>query len=153
MREIKQREIKFRAWDERLNIPCYGFNGFTVFGEVLMIDGFSSHFIENPAKDAEGRYLASLDRIDDIHLMQFTGLKDRNGVEIYEGDILQDILQDDEATYLVVWKDYGAWSLERLNDGNDMHGYADYDWSITENIIKESKLIGNAYQSPHLLQK
>ena len=61
------REIKFRAWDNKQN--------------KMRNDGFSIYY------DGSIQFADSIESKDFI-LMQYTGLKDKNGKEIYEGDIL-----------------------------------------------------------------
>lgn len=68
-------------------------------------------------------------------LMQFTGLKDKNGVEIFEGDIIQNEKGD---------KSFIVFSLGRFNV-NSYYG-GGYEWYVQENEV-----IGNIHQNPELL--
>ncbi len=70
----------------------------------------------------------------DFELMQYTGLKDMNGVEIYEGDILQD--PDDEGFCYEVEYDYGRFSCGD-NDLIDCLG---------------CNVVGNRFDNPELLE-
>ena len=119
------REIKFRAWDKKLNMMVYGKEqtGHVEYGT-------------NPL-DAVN-YLLNYDDYGYI-FMQYTGQKDKNGKEIYEGDILITI---DEEEGIIVWDE------------------SKFDYRIDTGIVllklggyysSEIEVIGNIYDNPELV--
>jgi uncharacterized phage protein (TIGR01671 family) len=119
------REIKFRAWDTRKEkmIPS---------GE-LMADYRYFDLMVFAANGYRTR------------VMQYTGLKDKNGKEIYEGDIIVGTYKDmGTDTGLVVFKGCG-FKVEIPNVGDDEL----VDWERYSDSIE---VIGNIYENPDLIE-
>lgn len=126
------REIKFRIWDvenkEMLNVQELDFEP-TFYGGRIAIrpDQYNDYF------DTE-----------DMILMQYTGLHDKNGKEIYEGDIVNAKYKKVEITGIVKYDaDYCEYRIYNKNETEYM-----YLW---KNINLE--VIGNAYDNPELLKE
>lgn len=81
---------------------------------------------------------------NDIHLMQSTGLVDKEGIEVFEGDILHHQIQT-EYTFIVKYdKDKGRWYGDGLS--------RTYRIDITKEFLLYYKVIGNIYENPELLE-
>ena len=113
------REIRFRAWSH---------NSFIYFSKPEDFKWFFGGF------DGPERTLT------DCKLNQYTGLKDKNGKEIYEGDILQD-----EPLYRkreVIFHQRLGYCL-RYSESNDLP-YECENYEIVGNIYENPELINNA---------
>ena len=121
------REIKFRAWE-----PEHKFMIPVVYLFSHKLDGCLNYY-NYGAKNPE------------LPLMQYTGLKDKNGKEIYEGDILR--FQFSEWCISPVY-----WTKER---GWTVHGnITAWEYSIGSDFSKSNlEVIGNIYENPELLEK
>lgn len=116
------REIKFRAWDKHVGV-------FYEWNPIMMTDWL-------------------LDK--DCVLNQYTGIKDKNGKEIYEGDLLS--AGEEYSTQIVSFLG-GSFRVNTAPDNDD--------WILLSEFISPSfispeekiTIIGNIYENPELLEK
>lgn len=78
-------------------------------------------------------------------LMQYTGLKDKNGVEIFEGDVVEYI--DGEFSFIgkVIKSQLGTYVT-----GSDNHSFEDFTDETT--MVSDISVLGNIYENPNLLE-
>ena len=117
---------KFRAW---------------LKNDKEMINVDEIHWF-NGELDIIGDYITFVRKADEIELMQSTGLCDKEGTEVFEGDILHHQIQT-EYTFIVKYdKDKGRWYGDGLS--------RTYQIDITTDFLKFYKVIGNAYENPEV---
>ena len=118
---------KFRAW---------------LKNDKEMIDVDEIHWF-NGELDIIGDYITFVRKADEIELMQSTGLKDKNGKEIFEGDILK------SNKYITsVFYENGAYCVKFRRTPNT---------TVTMNVISfikkyKTRIVGNIYENPELLE-
>ena len=130
------REIRFRAWSEDIREMI----------QVARLDikEETIHY-ENGIK--------SLNREQELDfwwkpyvLMQYTGLKDKNGVEIYEGDIVETVYNGEVFAGVVV---YDLSEVDfKVTDGKEKYG-RNFQYLAGND---ENEVIGNIYENPELLE-
>ena len=76
------REYKFRIWDKKYK--TWNHYGINLFGEMILMGYLDSRL------NVEGKWEhVSLDRLNDLVVTQFIGLKDKNEKDIYDGDVVK----------------------------------------------------------------
>ena len=121
--------IRFRAWDKKKN--------------DWFDDDDGELYIELNGKINFGWNGEVMDDYTDrIILMQYTGLKDKKGVEIYEGDVLFHPLQGRRKVYYPYSETVASYGLRNIDNGfgstlQDSHAV----WEIIGNIYENKQLL------------
>ena len=120
------RDIKFRAWIN-LKKNDHDFMVYQGQPDLETLQSFMFHWG------------------DSKNLMQYTGIKDKNGKEIYEGDILE--MNDRKASRSQVKYDDKKWARFLAYDREAVSVYMPF----VENAVNQWVVIGNIYENPELI--
>ncbi len=124
---IGEREIKFRCWCKRDK-------------------GFLHCFSMTPDKGVEARGGVQMYPERNWVVTQYTGLKDKNGVEIWENDLVE---LDNNRLCKVVWHSYsGRWDLKFISEKQLTPKFLPCG---INDIRNRGEVIGNIHENPELL--
>lgn len=135
------REIKFRVWDKVQQVMIYQSDLKSNPWEKCLMLTLEGKLIDMTC-DKDN------DESNNCILMQFTGLKDKNGIEIYEGDILNNVTYSTRP-FIVSWatdKSFYCGFVAKSIEKEFEHLLANENFSNCE-------VIGNIHQNPELLEQ
>jgi len=145
------REIKFRAW-------CEGEHDTLLFAgphmkHNILVGPNGGYVSSSPAESSETGYnFMDNDEYPTVPIMQYTGLKDKNEVDIYEGDIIQQRapkLSNSNKIQHTHVVEYCEHTFELSHASGTVGGGFDFGdcW-----CLEDIEVIGNIYQNPDLIK-
>lgn len=140
------REIKFRGYNEFEKKWVYGYG----LHQSIFIDGSSNAYVTAGIREV---FI-----VDKESVGQYTGLKDKNGVEIYEGDIVRRPAFVDKDCYCKVSKLFGyiemnsyAWCVVNKYKNKKYLSPLFIEEEVGE--LENIEVIGNIYENKNLLEE
>ena len=136
---MESSQIKFRAWDKRTK-RLYQVQTLQFYGTNNTVDACWTNGVDFDGESTLGE--PELNNLHNLELMQYTGLKDKKGVEIYEGDILFHPLQGRRKVYYPYSERVASYGLRDIDNGfgstlQDSHAV----WEVIGNVWEDGDLI------------
>lgn len=141
------KEIRFRAWDKDYKYMKHK----VMVGNVWDEDNYHAHMIWVDAEDVDYECESgwmNFDEHSNIELMQYTGLKDKKGVEIYEGDVVKGSYYSGYNIGIKRIIGSVGWASASFK----VSGVKQYD-GIVVGLDGSFEVIGNIYENPELLER
>lgn len=135
------REIKFKVW-------CKENEEFVEFNKMGFLEDGSLWYVQGVDKNEEETDPPYFENQNDWELMQYTGLKDKKGVEIYEGDIVLNLEHNQETKGVVVFVRGGfrvALNIKGFKFNLPFNSFEENEYSL--------QVLGNIYENPELLER
>lgn len=140
---MKQRTLKFRAWDAKKKIFHPDFVGFHIIGEVTAFGLLNQYCLED---------------YNSLIITQFTGLVDKNGKDIYEGDLVTQDMSHEASVLREIFQSENAAKYTRgevhwMNEGfsvcNKECGVTPLSEFVTCNCHPCAlEVVGNVFENP-----
>jgi uncharacterized phage protein (TIGR01671 family) len=124
------REIKFRTYVKS-------------FGKIMNVSEID---FQNESVIANDGFLGGLFEFKDVELMQYTGLKDKNGKEIYEGDIVS-AFYGSQVTTVILNEKFGLYEVVL-----QVSGLTEPMEELLGNHLDVVEVIGNIYENSELME-
>lgn len=147
------RAIKFRIWDKKHQRWFQGStdpksialqtDAIDLFGEIIVFGEILHDQHEDNVWKDDPDIKSSIDVMEWLEVCQYTGLKDKNGREIYEGDIVE----GDMGVFEVEW--YGLVARFMFTPNVDMKWHPPFVYEQ----VKEMEVIGNIHENPELVEE
>ena len=123
------REIKFRAWDKEEN-------------KIVTVNGICWRNGTVNDINADGSFHEPAER---YILMQYTGLKDKNGRDIYDGDILRSLGNKNVVMFIVQFghrDNKFSWGVKSVK--------TEASYELDDSCGERMEVVGNIYENPEL---
>lgn len=132
--EKMERLLKFRAWDNKNKIMMDA-----SYGDWICFDG-------TPYTEAANKFdtpNVEIERTNDYEIMQFTGLKDKNGKEGYHKDSIVNLSRNNGKPHILEWSNkLGAWIGK--------YGQLEY---VLATELYECEFVGNIFENSNLIEE
>ncbi|MCQ6529859.1 YopX family protein [Bacillus mycoides] len=136
------REIEFRIWDKKYHMLEYD-------DSPDLLIGMDGKVYQKEERNYAGTSFIEYEVANHYEIMQYTGLKDKNGKEIYEGDILKEPAMYETPKNTTPTYNYFEVTYDNCSfQSGGIPMIEDIDW-----ISEESEVVGNIYETPELLEE
>jgi len=113
-----------------------------IIGDLIFIDKKPFIYLDEMARTFVGKFFP----VHKDSVGQFTGLKDKNGKEIYDGDICSGLFNGESLIATIIFRK-GAYCIQ-----SEIDSYTLFECISKNDMLKYVEVLGNKYETPDLLK-